>query len=141
MNPSFRAAVIAEWRGLSEPKTKPDRFESTGGLLPKILQRLGLKERLQEKDVMEAWGEIVGEFIAAHSAPVNLKQLAQETQLHPSTAHRILNVMVGKRLVDRVAPGVYSLGMRLFELGELARARINAQPIVDDLNRDPGNSR
>jgi predicted nucleic acid-binding Zn ribbon protein len=73
VNPSFRAAVIAEWRGLPEPKAKPDRFESTGGLLPKILQRLGLKERLHEKDVIEAWGEIVGDFIAAHSAPVSLR--------------------------------------------------------------------
>ncbi len=74
MNPSFRASVIAEWRGLPEPKQKPDRFESTAGLLPKLMQRLGLKERLNESDVIEAWAEIVGEFIAAHSAPVSLRE-------------------------------------------------------------------
>ena len=74
MNPAFRAAVIAEWRGLPEPRPKPDRFESTAGLLPKLLLRLGLKERLHEKDVIEAWENIVGEFIAAHSAPIALRE-------------------------------------------------------------------
>jgi predicted nucleic acid-binding Zn ribbon protein len=38
------------------------------------MQRLGLKERLHETEVMEAWGQIVGEFIAAHSAPVALRE-------------------------------------------------------------------
>jgi len=37
------------------------------------MQRLGLRERLHEAEVMEAWHKIVGEFIAAHSAPVALR--------------------------------------------------------------------
>jgi len=37
------------------------------------MQRLGLKERLQESEVLEAWSKIVGEFIATHSAPVALR--------------------------------------------------------------------
>jgi predicted nucleic acid-binding Zn ribbon protein len=73
MNSSLRASVIAEWRGLPEPKQRPDHFLPTGELLPKIMQRLGLKERLQESEVMEAWSKIVGDFIAAHSAPVALR--------------------------------------------------------------------
>jgi predicted nucleic acid-binding Zn ribbon protein len=73
VNPSLRAAVIAEWRGLPEVRPRPDRFEATAGLLPKIMQRLGLKERLHESEVIEAWANIVGEFIAAHSAPVSLR--------------------------------------------------------------------
>jgi Protein of unknown function (DUF721). len=39
----------------------------------KIMQRLGLRERLHEAEVIEAWSKIVGEFIAAHSAPVALR--------------------------------------------------------------------
>src|SRR5215217_1188042 len=50
------------------------------------------------------------EALAADPAPVNLKRLAQTTQLHPSTAHRILNVMVRNRMVDRIEPGTYCLG-------------------------------
>ena len=74
--------------------------------------------------------------LAAQPVPVNLKQLAQETALHPSTAHRILNVMVGKRMVERVEPGVYRLGMRLLELGELVRVRAGPVSTADELNRE-----
>jgi DNA-binding IclR family transcriptional regulator len=63
--------------------------------------------------------------LASHGAPVNLKQLALEARLHPSTAHRILNVMVRNRVVDRIEPGTYRLGMRLHELGTLANSRIS----------------
>ncbi|MDB5809495.1 MAG: IclR family transcriptional regulator [Betaproteobacteria bacterium] len=63
------------------------------------------------------------EALAANPAPVNLKRLAQATQLHPSTAHRILNVMVRNRIVDRIEPGTYCLGTRLAEYGTLVRAR------------------
>ena len=74
MNPSLRAIAIAEWRGLPEPRQRADRFQSTSDVLPKIMQRLGLRERLHEVEVMEAWHNIVGEFIAAHSAPVALRE-------------------------------------------------------------------
>ena len=57
--------------------------------------------------------------------PVNLKRLANVTGLHPSTAHRILNVLVEYRMVDRVEPGLYRLGIRLLELGNLVKSRIN----------------
>jgi len=35
--------------------------------------KLGLKERLHETEIIEAWEQIVGQFIAAHSAPVALR--------------------------------------------------------------------
>jgi predicted nucleic acid-binding Zn ribbon protein len=74
MTPSLRAAVIAEWRGLPEKKMRPDRWQAPADVLPKLMQRLGLRERLQETEVIEAWSKIVGEFIAAHSAPVALRE-------------------------------------------------------------------
>jgi predicted nucleic acid-binding Zn ribbon protein len=67
MNAALRAAVIAEWRGLPERKMRAD-------LVPKLMQRLGLRERLHETEVIDAWSKIVGEFIAAHSAPVALRE-------------------------------------------------------------------
>ncbi|PYK21106.1 MAG: hypothetical protein DME55_00415 [Verrucomicrobia bacterium] len=73
MTPSLRAAVIAEWRGLPEKKPRADRWQSPAELVPKLMQRLGLRERLHETEVIDAWGKIVGEFIAAHSAPVALR--------------------------------------------------------------------
>ncbi|SDV49753.1 IclR family transcriptional regulator [Chitinasiproducens palmae] len=65
--------------------------------------------------------------LAEHSDPVSLKVLSGETQLHASTAHRILNDMVACRLVDRVEPGSYRLGMRLLELGNLVKARLSVR--------------
>jgi len=74
MNRSLRAAVIAEWRGVPERKMRPDRWQSPSEVVPKVMQRLGLRERLRETEVIEAWSKIVGEFIAAHSAPVALRE-------------------------------------------------------------------
>jgi predicted nucleic acid-binding Zn ribbon protein len=71
---ALRAAVIAEWRGLPERKKRPDRWQSPADLVPKLMQRLGLRERLHETEVIDAWSKIVGEFIAAHSAPVALRE-------------------------------------------------------------------
>ena len=67
------------------------------------------------------------ETLVRHPSPANLKQLALETGLHPSTAHRILAVMVENRLVDRIEPGTYRLGIRLLELGNLVKARLNVR--------------
>ena len=73
MNPALRAKAIAEWRGLSEKKTRPDSWVAPGDLLPKLMKELGLSERLHETEVFDAWKQIVGDFIAGHSAPVSLK--------------------------------------------------------------------
>ena len=74
MNPSLRAVVIAEWRGLPEKKTRRDRWQAPADLVPKLMQRLGLRERLHETEVIEAWSKIVGDFISAHSAPTALRE-------------------------------------------------------------------
>ena len=73
MNPAVRAKAIAEWRGLAEKKTRPDKWQAPGDLLPKLMKELGLSERLHETEVFDAWKQIVGDFIAAHSAPVSLR--------------------------------------------------------------------
>ena len=74
MNAALRAAVIAEWRGLPEPRPRPDKWCNARELLPSLMQKLGLSERLKEDEVAGAWRSIVGEFIAAHSAPVALRE-------------------------------------------------------------------
>ena len=74
MTPSLRRAVIAEWRGLPSDRPRPDRTQSTAELLPKVMQKLGLKERMQETEILGAWKTLVGEFIAAHSCPIALRE-------------------------------------------------------------------
>jgi DNA-binding IclR family transcriptional regulator len=77
--------------------------------------------------------------LASYPDPVSLKELATTTGLHPSTAHRILNDMVAKRFVDRSEPGTYRLGMRLLELGNIVKSRLNvreaALPYMQALHR------
>ncbi|MET3109051.1 DNA-binding IclR family transcriptional regulator [Oxalobacteraceae bacterium GrIS 2.11] len=65
--------------------------------------------------------------LARYPDPVSLKELSAVTGLHPSTAHRILNDMVITRFVDRSEPGTYRLGMRLLELGNIVKSRLNVR--------------
>ena len=91
--------------------------------------------------VIERMMSLLG-ALARHATPVNLKQLATETRLHPSTAHRILAVMVDSRIVDRIEPGTYRLGIRLLELGSLVKSRISvrqeALPFMQSLHQELG---
>jgi DNA-binding IclR family transcriptional regulator len=67
------------------------------------------------------------DVLAAHNEPMALKDISERTGLHPSTAHRILNDLAAGRLVDRPEPGSYRLGMRLLELGNLVKARLDVR--------------
>lgn len=73
--------------------------------------------------------------LAAYPDPVSLKELSKTTGLHPSTAHRILNDMVTKRFVDRAEPGAYRLGMRLLELGNIVKSRLNVREAAQNFMR------
>ncbi len=76
--------------------------------------------------VMERAFDIL-DVLAAYPDPVALKDISERTGLHPSTAHRILNDMVTGRLVERPMTGTYRLGMRLLELGNLVKARLDVR--------------
>jgi DNA-binding IclR family transcriptional regulator len=67
------------------------------------------------------------DVLAAHRDPVSLKEISDRTGLHPSTAHRILNDLAAGRFVDRPEAGSYRLGMRLLELGNLVKARLDVR--------------
>lgn len=65
--------------------------------------------------------------LAEQEESCSLKNLAAQTSLHPSTAHRILNDMVACRLVERGDGGTYRLGLKLLELGNLVKARLSVR--------------
>jgi DNA-binding IclR family transcriptional regulator len=67
------------------------------------------------------------DLLASHPDPVSLKEISERTGLHPSTAHRILNDLTIGRYVDRPQAGTYRLGMRLLELGNLVKARLDVR--------------
>ena len=65
--------------------------------------------------------------LASREDAITLKDISEKTGLHPSTAHRILNDLAIGRYVDRPQPGNYRLGMRLLELGNLVKGRLNVR--------------
>ena len=83
----------------------------------------GIKTTIQ---VLERMVSLL-DALAQQPRAVSLKELSSRTALHPSTAHRILNDLVTARFVDRVDTGSYQLGLRLLELGNLVKARLNVR--------------
>lgn len=84
------------------------------------------------------------DVLAAHPDPMPLKNIAQQSDLHPSTAHRILGAMSAAGFVERGEGGTYRLGIRLLELGNIVKSRISlrdvAMPFMLKLHAETGES-
>src|ERR1700747_2222480 len=81
--------------------------------------------------------------LAAHNEDLSLYELAERLSLHKSTIHRLLMVLERHRLVERRAQsGKYGLGLKLFELGTRAFARLGlgerARPHLERLAAEAG---
>lgn len=99
------------------------------------------KESKNSIQVIERMTSLL-DVLAEASDPVPLKRLAQATGLHPSTAHRILAAMTASRIVERHDQGTYRLGIRLLELGNIVKSRLNirdvAGPFMQALHEEVG---
>lgn len=67
------------------------------------------------------------DVLASREEAMSLKEISDKAGLHPSTVHRILNDLATGRFVDRPQAGNYRLGMRLLELGNLVKNRLNVR--------------
>jgi len=76
------------------------------------------------------------DVLASREEAISLKEISARTGLHPSTAHRILNDLTTGRYVDRPEAGSYRLGMRLLELGNMAKGRLNVRDAALQPMRD-----
>jgi DNA-binding IclR family transcriptional regulator len=107
---------------------------------PKLAAQQESKNSIQ---VIERMTKLL-EVLAHYHDPVSLKLLAGEAGLHPSTAHRILAAMAASGIVERTEPGAYRLGIRLLELGNIVKSRINireaALPFMEKLHARIGES-
>ena len=78
----------------------------------------------------------------SHEGPdLTLAELSQMLHLHKSTAHRLIMVLEGHKLIERNSKtGTYRLGMKLFELGTRAVSQLDlrerARPILERLVRE-----
>jgi len=105
MSPQLREQILAEWRGLRPPPSRPDRARPVAELLEKVMRNLGLSERLNEAQILGAWKEIVGDFIASHSCPSRLRDGVLYVQVIQPTVHyeldRIWKPQIVKKLKAR----------------------------------------
>ncbi len=112
----------------------------------KILDNAGPTEEKETKSTIKVIVRMTQllDALAARSGAVHLKDLSLTTGLHPSTAHRILNVLCDQRMVERVDAGSYKLGIRLLELGNLFKQRVSvreqALPYMHQLQNETGES-
>jgi predicted nucleic acid-binding Zn ribbon protein len=101
----LRERVLSEWRGLPQRLTAPDRGVAVKDALQKVMQKLGLRERLSEAQISSAWREIVGDFIADHSAPSQLRDGVLYVQVIQPTVHyeldRVCKPQIVKKLKER----------------------------------------
>lgn len=91
----------------------------------------------KEKTTIQVIDRLVSllDALSRYQDPVSLKELAIVTGLHPSTAHRILNDLVTTRFVDRAEGGNYRLGMRLLELGNVVKSRLDVREAAIEFMR------
>ena len=114
MTPEIRQRVLSEWRGVPQPLAAlPDRAQTVGQALDKVMRKLGLHDRLTETQIVAAWKEIVGEWFATHTCPSKLHdgvlfvQVIQpaihcELQLHKPEIMRKLKARFGARKIRDV---------------------------------------
>ena len=97
----FRHKTISDWRGLENGPLQDTPAVGIESLIPQILKVWKLDERLREDDVAAAWTEIVGEFIAKHTAPDGLKRgILMVRVLQPAIHHTLM--MEKPRLLRRL---------------------------------------
>lgn len=105
MRPGLRDRVLAEWRGYREPAPTLARVNPVAGLVGKAMQGLGLGSRVQEAEVLSAWREVVGDFIAEHSRPARLKEGVLHVQVLQPAIHfeleRVWKAQIVQKLRDR----------------------------------------
>lgn len=102
MNPKLRATLIEEWRGLPDPPPRPERLVEIGSVLEKLLPKLGLGERLEESQIQAAWQSLVGDFLAAHSSPVSLKDGTLTIRVSHPTVRYELETAWKKRILSHL---------------------------------------
>ena len=102
MTPQLRERIVSEWRGLRSQPAAPDRARPVSELLEKVMRNLGLNERLNEAQILGAWQEIVGDFIASHAAPSRLRDGVLYVQVIQPTVHYELDRVWKPQIVKKL---------------------------------------
>ncbi|HVM62263.1 MAG TPA: DUF721 domain-containing protein [Verrucomicrobiae bacterium] len=72
MTPALREQVLREWQPFG-PAPRVPTGSPASQLVPDVMRKLGLEERLRQSQVFFLWSEIVGTEVAHHAQPVSLR--------------------------------------------------------------------
>ncbi len=100
-----------------------------------------VKDKLKQVQVLERTKRIL-ELLASRKAPYTMHEIAEATQIHTSTAHRLLWNLAENGFVERDSNGGWRLGLSFLELGGLVRDRLTirekALPVMQTLHEITG---
>ena len=74
---SARERVLADWRGvatLAAETAHTLRARSTGDVLPRVLEGLGMDRRRIEVEIVRVWKNLLDPNIVAHAQPTGLRK-------------------------------------------------------------------
>ena len=69
----IREEILREWRGCDEAPDLNAGIHLAEKFITAILRSAGAEDGLHEDQVRSAWKELAGDFIAAHTEPVSVK--------------------------------------------------------------------
>ena len=73
MTPAWRVRVLREWQPFGQWDAPARPASALQELVPGVMKRLGLEQRLVQAQIFHQWATIVGADVARHAQPVSLK--------------------------------------------------------------------
>ena len=73
MTPAWQARVLREWQPYGQWDAPARPTPALQQLVPGVMKRLGLEQRVQQSRIFQQWPAIVGADVARHAQPVSLK--------------------------------------------------------------------
>ena len=106
-----RHALIAQWRGVPDGPLMDNPVMSVADLAPKIVAQCGIAGRLQMEEIAAAWRGVVGDFLAAQTAPDSISRNVLVVRMIQPTVHHAL-MMEKAKIVRRLNEKLGSRAVR-----------------------------
>ena len=97
----LRHGLIAAWRGVPDGPLMDNPVVTVADLAPKIVAQYGIAGRLQMEEIAAAWRGVVGDFLAAQTAPDSITRNVLVVRMIQPTVHHAL-MMEKTKIVQRL---------------------------------------
>lgn len=100
-----RHALITAWRGVPDGPLMDNPLMSAADLAGKIVEQCGIGGRLQMEEIAAVWRMVVGDFLAAQTAPDSIsRNVLVVRMIQPAVHHALMleKAKIVKRLNDKL---------------------------------------